>query len=29
MLRAAGFTVVESFSQWFNFVSILAVNGRP
>ncbi len=29
MLRAAGFTTVEGFSRWFNFVSILAVNGRP
>jgi tRNA (cmo5U34)-methyltransferase len=27
MLRGAGFTQVDSFSRWFNFVSILAVNG--
>jgi len=29
MLRGAGFTTVETFSRWFNFVSILAVNGQP
>jgi len=28
MLRAAGFTTVEGFSRWFNFVSILAINGQ-
>jgi tRNA (cmo5U34)-methyltransferase len=29
MLRGAGFSLVEGFSRWFNFVSILAINGKP